>query len=113
MKPYYDEDGITIYHGDCREVLPSLSAEAVVTDPPYGIADTPNVQEDAPNWRMGRRGGIVNTWHPVSEWDRELDPSWLPLALRLGPVALFGHWRKRLAFEQAAGMEPRAEIIWA
>lgn len=38
MKPYYDEDGITIYHGDCREILLSLtldSVDAVVTDPPY------------------------------------------------------------------------------
>lgn len=37
MSPYYDEDGITIYHGDCREVLPSLKADLVLTDPPYGI----------------------------------------------------------------------------
>lgn len=38
MKPYYSEGGITIYHGDCREVLPSLDpVGAVVTDPPYGI----------------------------------------------------------------------------
>lgn len=37
MKPYYDEDGITIYHGDCREVLPLVSADVVLTDPPYGI----------------------------------------------------------------------------
>lgn len=37
MKPYYDVDGITIYHGDCREILPSLTANALVTDPPYGI----------------------------------------------------------------------------
>lgn len=37
MKPYYDEGGITIYHGDCREVLPlDLDVDAVVTDPPYG-----------------------------------------------------------------------------
>ena len=33
MKPYYSEDGITIYHGDCREVLPRLSAECILTDP--------------------------------------------------------------------------------
>lgn len=39
MTPYYDEDGITIYHGDCREILPSLSAEVVLTDPPYGLGD--------------------------------------------------------------------------
>lgn len=41
MKPYYEEDGITIYHGDCRKVLPHLDgegvvADAIVTDPPYG-----------------------------------------------------------------------------
>jgi site-specific DNA-methyltransferase (adenine-specific) len=37
MRPYYDADGITIYHGDCRDVLHWLNADAVVTDPPYGI----------------------------------------------------------------------------
>ena len=37
MTPYYEQDGITIYCGDCREVLLSLSADAVVTDPPYAI----------------------------------------------------------------------------
>jgi DNA modification methylase len=38
LKPYYEEAGITIYHGDCREVLPSLQrADLVLTDPPYGI----------------------------------------------------------------------------
>ena len=38
MTPYYDEGGITIYHGDCREVLPSLSpAEVAIADPPYGV----------------------------------------------------------------------------
>lgn len=36
MKPYYDEGGIQIYHGDCREVLPEIQADAVVADPPYG-----------------------------------------------------------------------------
>lgn len=37
MSPYYEADGITIYHGDCREVLPTVPAgDVVVTDPPYG-----------------------------------------------------------------------------
>ena len=36
MKPYYDEGGITIYHGDALDVLPALSGIAgIVTDPPY------------------------------------------------------------------------------
>lgn len=36
MKPYYEHGGITIYHGDCREVLPTLApVDLVLTDPPY------------------------------------------------------------------------------
>lgn len=38
MKPYYERDGITIYYGDCREILPHVDADVLVTDPPYGIA---------------------------------------------------------------------------
>jgi site-specific DNA-methyltransferase (adenine-specific) len=38
MKPYYEENGIVIYHGDCREILPHLGpVDLIVTDPPYGI----------------------------------------------------------------------------
>jgi DNA modification methylase len=38
MKPYYEESGITIYHGDCREILPTLpKCDLLLTDPPYGI----------------------------------------------------------------------------
>ena len=39
MTPYFtDSTGrITIYHGDCREILASVQADVVVTDPPYGI----------------------------------------------------------------------------
>lgn len=36
MKPYYEQSGVTIYHGDCREVLPTLPpVDHVITDPPY------------------------------------------------------------------------------
>lgn len=38
MKPYYEDDAVTLYHGDCREVLASMADEsvaAVLTDPPY------------------------------------------------------------------------------
>lgn len=43
MKPYYEQSGMTIYHGDCRDVmeewegLRAQSFDLLLTDPPYGI----------------------------------------------------------------------------
>jgi site-specific DNA-methyltransferase (adenine-specific) len=67
MKPYYEEDGITIYHGDCREVLPLLpKCELLLTDPPYGLGDSVwDVNEKTPKrqWRLH---------HEQMAWDREV-----------------------------------------
>ena len=38
LKPYYERDGITIYHGDCREILPHVEAYVMVSDPPFGMS---------------------------------------------------------------------------
>jgi site-specific DNA-methyltransferase (adenine-specific) len=46
-RPYWQGDGITLYHGDCREVLPTLtpgSVDLVMTDPPFSV---PVKYEDA------------------------------------------------------------------
>lgn len=38
MKPYYEQGSVTLYHADCREVLPDLApVDYCVTDPPYAI----------------------------------------------------------------------------
>jgi site-specific DNA-methyltransferase (adenine-specific) len=40
MTPYFQRDGVVLYHGDCREILPTIEAgsvDLVLTDPPYGI----------------------------------------------------------------------------
>lgn len=36
MTTYFNEDGITLYHGDMREILPGLKGDILITDPPYG-----------------------------------------------------------------------------
>jgi len=56
LTPYYDEDGITIYHGDCLEILPRLGAvDHVITDPPYE-AEAHTLQR-----RVSRPGGALMT----------------------------------------------------
>lgn len=47
MTPYFDGNGAVLYHGDCRDVLPTLanaSVDLIVTDPPYGV-----------RWQSGHR----------------------------------------------------------
>jgi site-specific DNA-methyltransferase (adenine-specific) len=42
VKPYFEENGLTIYHCDCREILGRLCADgfdAAITDPQYGIGE--------------------------------------------------------------------------
>ena len=54
MKPYYERDGITIYNGDCLEVLPSIrDVGVVVTDPPYFLPQNqfrPAMRQAARHW---------------------------------------------------------------
>lgn len=81
MQPYFQKGGQTIYHGDCREILPALEAgsvDAVVTDPPFGIGfkygDKTEVTSDPESywqwlkpmhdecWRILRDGGFSAWW---------------------------------------------------
>jgi DNA modification methylase len=58
MKPYYEHAGITIYHGDCLEVLPTVKADVVVTSPPYNTLPT---SSRASGLHAERASG-VNQW---------------------------------------------------
>lgn len=70
MQPYYSADGITLYHGDCRDVLASLEARtaaALVTDPPYGTEDLGGGygRRQLTGTRYGHRianDGDITTW---------------------------------------------------
>lgn len=42
-QPYFENDGVALYHGDCRDILPLFPGETfdlVLTDPPYGVSYT-------------------------------------------------------------------------
>jgi DNA modification methylase len=75
LKPYYEDtaSGITIYHGDCREIAPSLGFTGLVlTDPPYGI-------NHPTNYLARGRGEIAlsRNYAPVAGDDQKFDPRWL------------------------------------
>ena len=58
--PYYEDDFVQLYHGDCLEVLatlPDASVDSVVTDPPYGLANTSTEQvaDTIVRWVTGDR----------------------------------------------------------
>jgi site-specific DNA-methyltransferase (adenine-specific) len=83
VTPYYEHAGITIYHGDCHDVIADLWAGVglLLTDPPYGISHTSG-------------GGTGGKWHNVRHQgmtiandDRPFDPAHL---LGRAPVILWG-----------------------
>jgi hypothetical protein len=82
VKPYYEQDGITIYHGDCREVLPLVSADVMVTDPPYGISYASGM--------TGHDGGISL---PGIVGDEDTSLRDFVLSAWDGPSIVFGTWK--------------------
>jgi DNA modification methylase len=126
MQPYYEDaaSGIVIYHGDCRDVLPTLGAvDLALTDPPYGI------DLDTANHRRKRTAlANANDYPPIYGDDEPFDPSHL---LGYPRLILFGanHFASRLpespswlVWSKTAGLQSKrafgfndnadAELIW-
>jgi site-specific DNA-methyltransferase (adenine-specific) len=109
VTPYYEQGGITIYHGDSRELLADMpSVSLVLTDPPYvfGIAST------ADEGKSGGWGDLMNSaaWYAI----------WIQEAKRLtvnaqGAMWVFNSWRSfpvlaRAAYEARWGIE--SLMVW-
>jgi DNA modification methylase len=96
MKPYYEHGGITIYHGDCREILPTIQrVDCLIADPPYGsglsvdYADRFSPQPGSSRWWNSTDRKLSVRHSPVIGDDEPFDPSHL-LAVRARAMILWG-----------------------
>lgn len=83
VEPYYKDELVEIYHGDCRELLPSLRFDFICTDPPYGINHPTNYKT-----RGREKLAACTDYMLVYEDDKPFDPSHL-LAMNC-PLLLWG-----------------------
>lgn len=107
MRSYYEKDGITIYHGDCREILPTLpKVDLVLTDPPYGI----NTKSDG-NGKLSPWADLCNAslWYEL----------WIAECRKLlnhdGALWTFLNWRSMVTFQKAScalGWPIESLLVW-
>jgi site-specific DNA-methyltransferase (adenine-specific) len=109
VKPYYADDLVTLYHGDCRDVMPDLvGVGLVVTDPPYvfGLAST--AQE-------GKAGGWGDMMNSATFYASVLRDVRRLFAGRTGAAWVCNSWRSfpvlaRAAFEARWPIE--SLLVW-
>lgn len=101
MKPYYEDEWVTLYHGDCREVTAWLEADVLVTDPPYGVS------WDAGGQRVNSQGVVTPPRVVRIAGDRDTLARDAALAAWGNrPAIVFGAWRA----PRPANV--RARLLW-
>lgn len=89
MRPYYVDDFVTIYHGDCRLDREWVGADVLLTDPPYGMAY--QFVDDRP-WKEKRWGGVsIEGDADTTVRDAALR-MWTHGGTRRKPGLVFGRW---------------------
>ena len=104
MNPYYADESVTLYHGDCLEVLatlPDASVDAVVTDPPYGL-EFMGKEWDAFPIRKRGQGGTGSQ----SEWAGGVEFSTSPAAM-----SQFQAWCQLWAAECLRVLKPGGHLL--
>ncbi len=105
MKPYYQEAGITIFHGDCREVLPTLGeVDHVITDPPFTKRTSEGARKASSIKRRDRDGEIAIPFITFSGIDGE-ESSFTALMLSAARrwVVVFCAFEQIRVYADAAG----------
>ena len=86
VKPYYQHNGITIYHGDWRSIEPP-AADLVLADPPYGVKEKTNRASKGRGMRPDR-GWQSKDHAPVAGDDETFDPR--PILTIVRKIVLWG-----------------------
>jgi len=89
MKPYYQDDAVTIYHGDSREILPALEKmDLVMTDPPYGINENGAKSKTRGNFSRNSRALAAPRNYGNFSWDKNpIDAKLMEAVLAAGKWA--------------------------
>jgi len=128
MEVYYQDESVQIFHGDCREILPSLRGALVCTDPPYNCGKDYGVWDDdlpTPEYQAIMREVVALslTAAPNQAWvaPRYQLPFWLDLlpkshlvAIRRGARGPYrGGWSDQFEIALAIGKPSSAECdLW-